>query len=323
MNCLVTGCAGFIGWKTAEKLLEQGHQVIGIDNMNNYYDPALKEWRLNTLRSFEKFTFYKQDISKFESLREIFQQHSIDVIFNLAARAGVRASVEDPWVYYETNLKGSLNLLECCKEFGVKKYVMASTSSVYGLNEIPFRESDFTDKVLSPYAATKKGAEVLCHTYHYLFGIDTIIPRYFTVYGPAGRPDMAIFKFIRWIDTGEPIEIYGDGTQSRDFTYVDDVAEATLKCATLSGYHILNVGNNNPVGLMTLVELIETTLGKKAQLTYKERNPADAVATWADISQSKALLNWQPKIDLKTGVQRVVDWYIQNREWVLSLKPFQ
>ncbi|VAX34354.1 Nucleotide sugar epimerase, partial [hydrothermal vent metagenome] len=197
---LLTGAAGLIGNRIAHLLLEQGHEVTGIDNMNDYYDPRLKEWRLETLSQYKNFSVFRADITDLVFLRGLFAKHPFDVVVNMAARAGVRASVEDPWVYLDTNIKGTLNLLECCKDSGIKKVIQASTSSLYSFNEMPFVETQRSDTPLSPYGATKKGAEVLSYTYHYLFGINITIPRYFTVYGPAGRPDMSVFKFIRNID---------------------------------------------------------------------------------------------------------------------------
>ncbi|MEW6584141.1 MAG: SDR family NAD(P)-dependent oxidoreductase [Nitrospirota bacterium] len=317
---LVTGCAGFIGWKVADKLIDQGKTVVGIDNINDYYDPLLKEWRLSQLQVRGGFVFYQSDISNFGDVKRIFSDHKIDAIINLAARAGVRASVLDPWVYLDTNTKGTLNLLECCKNFGVGKFVLASTSSLYGFNEMPFTETQKTDTPLAPYSATKKGAEVLCYSYHYLYGLDVSIPRYFTVYGPAGRPDMSIFIFIKNIDNGIPITVFGDGKQTRDFSYIDDIAAGTLKCLGPFGYEIFNLGNDNPVELMYVINLIEKLLGKKAVIEYKPRHPADVVATWADIGKSKEKLNWYPETSIEDGTGKTVQWYLKNREFVNSLK---
>ncbi len=326
---LVTGCAGFIGWKVSEKLLDNHIKVIGIDNINDYYDPRLKEWRLRQLKvKSEKlkagknaeFIFEKCDIANFDAVKIIFSTHKIDVVINLAARAGVRASVEDPWVYLDTNIKGTLNLLECCKDHGVKKFVLASTSSLYGLNEMPFRESDKTDTPLAPYSATKKGAEVLCYSYHYLYKLDISIPRYFTVYGPAGRPDMSIFIFIKNIDNGIPIKVFGDGKQKRDFSYVDDIADGTLCCLKHFGYEIFNLGNDNPVELLHVIHLIEDALEKKAVLNFLPRHPADVIATWADIEKSRRILNWYPKTSIEEGIKKTVEWYFENRDFVNSLK---
>jgi nucleoside-diphosphate-sugar epimerase len=324
-NVMVTGCAGFIGWKTSRKLLESSVSVVGLDNLNDYYDPRLKEWRLADLRTKNQgpessFHFHNCDISRYEEVKTVFSNYTIDAVINLAARAGVRASVENPWVYLDTNVKGTLNLLECCKDSGTKKFVLASTSSLYGFNEMPFRETDRTDAPLAPYSATKKGAEALCYSYHYLYGIDVSIPRYFTVYGPAGRPDMSYFVFIRNIDNGIPITVFGDGKQQRDFSYVDDIAEGTLKCLEPFGYEIFNLGNDNPVELKYLIGMIEDLLGKKAVINYTPRHSADVFATWAFIGKACERLNWYPKTTIEDGIRKTVGWYFENREFVNSLQ---
>jgi len=325
-NIIVTGCSGFIGHKVSELLLARGISVVGIDNMNDYYDARLKEWRLKQLRVKSEelrtsFDFHQCDIGDFNSVRTIFSNYKIDAVINLAARAGVRASVEDPWAYLDTNLKGTINLLECCKTGDVKKFVLASTSSVYGDNKkMPFRVIDNTDHPLAPYSATKKGAEVMCYSYHYLYGIDVSIARYFTVYGPAGRPDMSIFRFIKNIDTGKPIPVFGDGRQSRDFTFIDDIADGTLRCLKPAGYEIFNLGSDNPVELMYVINLIEKQLGNRAEINWLPMHPADITATWADIGSSKERLGWSPKTSIEEGVEKTVNWYIENRDFVRNLK---
>jgi UDP-glucuronate 4-epimerase len=318
-NILLTGCAGFIGWKVAEKLLENNCNVIGIDNMNDYYDPRLKKWRLKKLIDKPNFKFYKSDISVLKKIDKIFADEKIEAVINLAARAGVRASVDNPWIYLDTNVKGTLNLLECCKNFGVKKFVLASTSSAYGLNAIPFKEIDKTDQPLSPYSATKKGAEALCYSYHHLYKIDITIPRYFTVYGPAGRPDMSIFRFIKNIDNELPITVFGDGRQKRDFTYIDDIAEGTIKCLQPFGYEIFNLGNDNPIELLHVINLIEQNLTKKANIEWRPIHPADVPATWADIEKSKTKLNWSPNVSIEEGIKKTVQWYLKNRRFINKL----
>ena len=321
MRILLTGVAGFIGWKTAHKLLEQGHTVVGIDNVNDYYDPRIKEWRLSTLLEKPNFTFHKVDIENLEALKVLFEVYGpFDAVVNLAARAGVRYSIENPFVYFTTNTNGTLNLLELSKDFGVKKFVLASTSSLYAGQPMPFKESLPVNTPISPYAASKKAAEVTCYTYHYLYGIDVSIVRYFTVYGPAGRPDMSIFRFVYQIMKDEPIEIYGDGTQSRDFTYVDDIAEGTVKALKPLGYEIINLGGNHPYQLLEVVQLIEQYLGKKAKITFKDFHKADLKATWADISKAKELLDWEPKVSLEEGIKRTVDWFKENWDWVKDIK---
>lgn len=317
---VVTGCAGFIGWKTAFVLLERGESILGIDDMNDYYDPKIKEWRLSTLLNKKNFEFQRLDISRYEPLKEILDRKGIDSIINLAARAGVRASVENPWVYLDANMKGTLNLLEICKDRNIKKFVLASTSSVYGLEEMPFSEDIKTDKPLAQYPATKKGAEVMCYSYHYLYSIDISIPRYFTVYGPAGRPDMSIFQFIKRIDEGMPIKIFGDGKQKRDFTYIDDIVEGTILGLKPLGYEIFNLGNNNSIELSYVIGLIEEFLGKKAKIEYLPRHPADVPATWADIKRAKKLLGWKPKVKIEEGIERTGRWYIENRGWLKGIR---
>ncbi len=325
---LVTGCAGFIGWTVSKKLLDEGHAVLGIDNMNDYYDPRLKEWRLKTLSGHPGFIFHNSDIADYTRLKTILEPQTVegllsgpvDTIINLAARAGVRASVENPWVYLDANVKGTLNLLECCKEFGIKKFILASTSSIYGPNDVPFRESDNTDRPLAPYSATKKAAEALSYSYHYLYRIDISIPRYFTVYGPAGRPDMSYFKFILDIDKGRPIPVFGDGKQKRDFTYITDIAEGTLKCMEPFGYEVFNLGNDRPVELIYVINLIEQNLGKKAHIEWFERHPADVPATWADIEKSRKLLRWSPTVSIEDGIKSTVQWYRENRDFLSTIK---
>ncbi len=319
-NILVTGCAGFIGWKVSEKLLQENIQVTGVDNLNDYYDPRLKEWRLRSLKKDKNFSLKAIDISEYKHVRGLFSEHTFDAVINLAARAGVRSSVENPWVYLETNVQGTLNLLECCNEFGVSKFVLASTSSIYGLKEVPFSERDQTDAPLAPYSATKKGAEVLCYTYHYLHGIDISIPRYFTVYGPAGRPDMSIFLFIKKIDNSLSLTVFGDGRQKRDFSYIDDIADGTLKCLQPCGYEIFNLGSDNPVELMYVINLIEDALKKKASIEFLPRHPADVPATWANIEKSKERLHWFPKTTIEEGIKKTVAWYLENKEFISSLK---
>ncbi len=318
---LVTGCCGFIGHRVSELLLQRGFSVAGMDNMNDYYDPRLKEWRLRLLRQNERFSFHRADVADLHEVRTVFSNHAVDAVINLAARAGVRASVEDPWVYLETNTKGTLNLLECCKDRGTRKFVLASTSSVYGDSQkIPFDVKDSTDHPLSPYAASKKGAELLCYSYHYLCGMDTTVLRYFTVYGPAGRPDMSYFRFIRNIDAGRAIPVFGDGTQKRDFTYIDDIAEGTIRCLDHRGFGTFNLGNDRPVELRRLISLIEEQLGIKAEITPLPMHPADMKATWADITATREALGWGPKTSLEEGIEKTVRWYRDHRELVQGLE---
>lgn len=317
---LLTGCAGFIGWETARQLLEQGRQVIGVDNLNDYYDVKLKEHRLTDLQKRQGFSFFHVDIENIEAIDKLFRDSAIEAVINLAARAGVRYSIENPHVYMTTNANGTLNLLESMRKYGVKKIVLASTSSLYAGQQMPFSEELPVNTPISPYAASKKAAEVMTYSYHYLFGIDATVVRYFTVYGPAGRPDMSVFRFIRWIDEGSELVLYGDGSQSRDFTFVSDIADGTIRALKPAGFEIVNLGNSNPHELKEMISLIEERLGKKARIKQLDFQKTDMVATWADVSKAKKLLGWEPKIPLAEGIQKTVEWYVDNREWVRELK---
>ncbi len=318
---LLTGAAGFIGWKTAEKLLDAGYKVVGVDNLNNYYDVRLKNWRLSRLQQRKGFSFLKMDIEDLDGLKSLFQNHKFSAIINLAARAGVRYSVENPFVYLSTNVQGTLNLLELARQHGIKKFVLASTSSLYAGQPLPFKEDLPVNTPISPYAATKKAAEVLCYTYHYLYGIDVSVLRYFTVYGPAGRPDMSIFRFIKWMMEGKTIEVYGDGTQSRDFTYVDDIAEGTVRALKPVGYEIINLGGGrNPISLNRIIEILEGLLGTKARIRYGEFQKVDMKVTWADIDKARRVLGWEPSIDIEEGLRRTVRWFLENSELVKRTK---
>jgi len=323
---LVTGCAGFIGSKVCALLLAERHSVTGIDNLNNAYDVRLKQWRLRQFAADPLFTFHHLDIGDRAGLQAIFATRPpatgpvYDGVINLAARAGVRPSVEDPWVYLETNATGTLNLLEQCRRHGVGKFVLASTSSLYGKhNPMPYQEDADTNRPLSPYAASKKAAEALCYTYHYLHGIDVTVFRYFTVYGPAGRPDMSPFRFVQWISEGRPVTVFGDGSQSRDFTYVDDIARGTIAGLRPLGYEVINLGSDKPAVLMDVIRMIEAKVGKPARLEYKPAHPADVPTTWANIERAQVLLGWQPQWTLEAGIASLVDWYQQNATWAREI----
>lgn len=317
---LVTGAAGFIGCRTAELLLRQGRKVVGIDNLNDYYDPRLKRHRVEQLETLSGFVFYPVDIESLSALDTLFAEHDIGAVINLAARAGVRYSIRNPHVYMSTNAAGTLNLLETMRAHDVKKFVLASTSSLYAGQPMPFTEELPVNIPISPYAASKKAAEMLAYTYHHLFDIDVTILRYFTVYGPAGRPDMSVFRFIRWIDEGSELILYGDGLQRRDFTYVDDIAEGTIKALKPLGFEIINLGNSHPHSMNELIHLIEEGLGKKARITQLPVHPTDMDATWADIAKAERLLGWKPGVPLDEGVRRTVAWYLENREWVREIE---
>jgi len=321
---LLSGCAGFIGSKVSEVLLQQGYAVIGVDDLNDAYDVRLKEWRLKRLQSQRRFQFHRVDIADRRALEKVFAEAGpLRAVVNLAARAGVRQSVEDPWVYYRTNVVGAINLLELCKATEIGKFAAASSSSVYGISPEsgrPLREDLPTDRPLSPYAASKKAMEALCHSYHHLYDLDIVLFRYFTVYGPAGRPDMSIFRFVKWIAEGEPLILYGDGTQERDFTYIDDIARGTVLALEQTGYQIFNLGNNRPVAITRLISLIEELLGKKAQIDRQPAHRADVRATWASIDRARELLGWEPETRIEQGVEFTVDWYLENREWAKKIQ---
>jgi len=321
MNILLTGAAGFIGSKTCELLLNQKHQVFGVDNLNDYYEPTFKKFRLKELSKYDNFKFTELDIENYQELHAIFKLYKFDIIINLAARAGVRYSLENPFIYAQTNFIGSLNLLDLMRKYKVDKYVMASTSSIYADSQMPFLESLSVNTPISPYAATKKAAELMAYTYHHQFGIDVSIVRYFTVYGPSGRPDMSVLRFIKWIDEGKPILLYGNGTQSRDFTYIDDIARGTILASMAKiGYEVINLGGgNNPITISSLINKIENLLNKKAIIDSRPFHAADVDSTWANIDKANNILDWQPKINLDKGLRNTVDWYLQNKSWLASL----
>ena len=316
---LVTGAAGFIGARTSQMLIEQGHTVVGIDNLNDAYDPRMKDYRLKKLQALKGFTFHKHDISE-KSAIDLFKNEKLDGVINLAARAGVRFSVDNPWVFLESNVIGTLNMLEVCKQFGCRKFILASTSSIYGENpEYPTPETASSSEPMQPYAASKKGAEALAHSYHHLYDIDVTIVRYFTVYGPAGRPDLAIFRFVKWIMEGEPIRINGDGTQSRGFTYVDDIARGTIAALKPLGYQVINLGGHEVISINGLVQLIEDLTGKKANVQYGPPNLADMFMNQANVSKAREMLGWNPQVTLREGIGNLVEWYKAEREWAKDI----
>jgi nucleoside-diphosphate-sugar epimerase len=321
---LLTGAAGFIGGRTAEILLEAGHEVVGVDDLNDAYDVRVKEYRLEGLRGRSGFRFERLDIADRAAIAAAsFQEEAFDAVVNLAARAGVRASVENPRIYLDTNVIGTLNLLELCRSRGISKFVLASTSSVYGADSpIPYREDHDTSRPVSPYAASKKGAEVLCHTFHFLYGVDVTVLRYFTVYGPAGRPDMSVFRFIQRIREGRAIRVYGDGSMSRDFTYVDDIARGTVAALAPLGYEIVNLGGNRPHEVRDLIRMIEDRLGRSAEIEFEEAHPADVRATWAEIRKAETLLGWSPRVSLQEGISLTAEWYEAERHWAREVAVY-
>jgi nucleoside-diphosphate-sugar epimerase len=318
---LVTGAAGFIGAKVASLLLDDGHTVIGVDNMNHAYDVRLKDWRLAQLKQRPGFSFDQVDISDRQALFAALEGQRADGVINLAARAGVRPSVQDPRPYVQTNVLGGLNVLDWCRVQGVPKLVQASTSSLYGLgNPTPFQETADITRPLSPYAATKGASELLCHTYHHLHGLDVTVVRYFTVYGPAGRPDMSIFRFIQWVAEGRKLRLYGDGTQKRDFTFVDDIARGTVMALAPLGYEIINLGGDRPASMNDVIGKIEALLGKTADVERLPPAPGDMPATWAKIDKAGRLLGWEPGTALDEGLEACVAWYLQERSWARQVE---
>lgn len=317
---LVTGAAGFIGAKTAQILLSQGAHVAGVDNLCDAYDIRLKKHRLAGLSKNAHFKFYRADISDARRLQSIFRSFKPQAVINLAARAGVRYSLENPYVYLEANTLGTLNLLELCRQHGVKKFVLSSTSSLYASEAMPFKESQPVNTPMSPYAASKKSAEAFCYAYHHLYKIDMTIFRYFTVYGPAGRPDMSYFKFIKNIREGRSIEVYGDGRQSRDFTYIDDIAAGTVLGLKPVGYGVFNLGGHERHRLNEMISLIEKYLGQRARIKRLPSHPADMRDTQADNAQARRRLGWKPRVRLEEGIKKTVKWFRENEALVRRLK---
>jgi UDP-glucuronate 4-epimerase len=311
LNILVTGSAGFIGFHTAKKLLDRGDKVIGVDNFNDYYDPKLKEDRNKILEKYKNFKLYRINFADYKKLEKVFQKEKINKICHLGAQAGVRYSISHPFVYEESNIKGMLNLLELARHYRVKDFIFASSSSVYGNNKkVPFSEKNSVDKPISLYAASKKADELMAYTYHHLYGLNCTGLRFFTVYGPWGRPDMAYYKFTSLIEQNKPIEIYNNGNHSRDFTYIDDIVDGVIKSLDKSySYEIINLGNNKPTELLYFIKLIEKQLGKKAKRKMLPMQAGDVEKTYADIKKAKKLLGFKPKIKIEKGIINFINWY--------------
>ncbi|WP_438327356.1 NAD-dependent epimerase [Staphylococcus pseudintermedius] len=329
MKILITGVAGFIGSHLAKKLIAKDHEIIGVDNINDYYDPKLKEDRLKSIGD-KNFKFYKTDIEDDQKLSEIFEGHHPSVVVNLAAQAGVRYSLENPRAYIDSNIIGFMNILECARHYHIDNLIYASSSSVYGANTSkPFSTSDNIDHPLSLYAATKKSNELMAHTYSHLYNIPTTGLRFFTVYGPWGRPDMALFKFTDAIVHDRPIDVYNHGQMMRDFTYVDDIVEAMSRLikrpaqpnnewdgakpdpgSSYAPYKIYNIGNNSPVRLMAFVEAIENKLAKTAQKNFMELQPGDVPETYANVDDLYRDINFKPETSIQEGVNQFIDWYL-------------
>ncbi len=318
---IVTGAAGFIGSKIAGNLLAQGHHVFGVDNLSAAYDVRMKEHRLQALLSQPDFTFLKADITDLATIDLLCKAvPQAQAVINMAAMAGVRQSMSDPWSYLYTNTLGTLNLLEYTRRQAVPKFILASTSSLYGADGTPpHSELDSTDRPLAPYAASKKGAEAFAYSYHHLYGIDVSVVRYFTVYGPAGRPDMSMFRFCQWIAEGRPVLINGSGEQSRGFTYVDDIAAGTLLALKDVGYEVFNLGGHEVMKINEVIEILEQLLDKKANRVYAPAHPADVFSNVADVSKARAVLGWEPRVGLQEGIQNLVSWYLANRSWAKDI----
>ncbi|PID40483.1 MAG: capsular biosynthesis protein CpsI [Proteobacteria bacterium] len=328
-NALVTGAAGFIGFHLSKRLLDGGCRVIGVDNLNDYYDPSLKQARLKILQANPAFEFKRTDLADKNGLEAIFEAHSIDVVVNLAAQAGVRYSLTNPHAYVDSNLVGFVNILECCRHHDVKHLVFASSSSVYGANtDMPFSVHHNVDHPVSLYAATKKSNELMAHTYSHLFGLPCTGLRFFTVYGPWGRPDMALFLFARAILEGKPIDVFNHGKMKRDFTYIDDIVEGVVRVmahipdpnpdwkgnapdpgTSYTRYKVYNIGNNQPVELMDFIKAIEKALGKEAQKNFMDLQPGDVPATYADVDDLIADVGFKPATTIEEGIGRFVGWY--------------
>ena len=329
MKILVTGAAGFIGFHLSERLLNRGDEVIGLDNLNNYYDASLKQARLAQLQSEQLFTFTQLDLADQEGINNLFTTHQFDVVVNLAAQAGVRYSLQNPHAYINSNILGFTNILEGCRHSQVKHLVFASSSSVYGANtKTPFSIHDNVDHPISLYAASKKANELMAHTYSHLYGLPTTGLRFFTVYGPWGRPDMALFLFTKAILSGQPIDVFNYGKMKRDFTYIDDIIEGVVRVTdnipqgnphwsgdkpdpgtSKAPYKIYNIGNNNPVELLHFIEVIEDCLGMKAQKNMLPLQPGDVTMTYADVDDLIADVGFKPATPIEVGIRRFIDWY--------------
>lgn len=302
-------------------LLDAGHTVRGLDNMNDAYDVRMKRYRLDKLKKDPQFQFHRIDIGDRDQVAGLENDDKpFDAIINLAARAGVRYSVDNPWEFFRTNVDGTLNMLEYARELEIPKFILASSSSVYGSDApMPTPENANTNTPLQPYAASKKAAEVLCHAYHALHGLDVTVFRYFTVYGPAGRPDMVMFRFIQWMCEGRTVYINGDGKQSRGFTYVDDIARGTIMGLQPIGYQIINLGGHQQVNLEELIRAIEERIESKTHVEYRKSHPADIKNSWADVSKAKRILGWEPKVSFDEGLDSALAWYQSERAWACEV----
>ncbi|MEA2016430.1 MAG: GDP-mannose 4,6-dehydratase [Actinomycetota bacterium] len=316
MNILVTGGAGFIGSHLCEKLINLGFNVICVDNFNKFYSTAIKEDNISKIAANSKFKLFRADICDLNQIDDVFSRNKVELVIHLAARAGVRPSIKDPLLYEKVNVAGTINLLECCKKHDILKLIFASSSSVYGGNmKIPFSENDNVDRPISPYAATKRAGELICHTYYSLYGISAFCFRFFTVYGPRQRPEMAIHKFTRQILGGKQVKLFGNGSSSRDYTYIDDVISGIVNSLDIvKGFEIINLGNSNSVKLINLVSLIEDITGRKANIKFIENQPGDVFLTYADIRKAGKMLKYSPETNIKEGLIKFIEWYKEKKK---------
>ena len=315
MVILVTGGAGFIGSHLCGRLLREGHRVVCLDNFDDFYNPEIKRRNIQEVIGEEQFELIEGDIRDTQLIARIFRGQAFDVVVHLAARAGVRPSIDYPKLYEEVNVQGTINLLESCREFGIKSFVFASSSSVYGGNsKVPFSEEDRVETPISPYGTTKRAGELFCYSYHHLFNINITCLRYFTVYGPRQRPEMAIHRFTRLIDGSEMVPMYGDGQSMRDYTYIDDIIDGTLEAISRNkGYEIYNLGESCTIRLIDLIRMLEETLGKKAIIEGWPEQRGDMPITYANIEKARKKLGYTPRVSMEEGIGRFVEWYRQNR----------
>lgn len=315
LRFLITGGAGFIGSHIVDELLSLGENVVVIDNFNPYYDPEIKWKNISNAQENPNFKLLEGDILDKDLLNEIFSSFDIDILVHMAAQAGVRGSIKNPELYTKVNVLGTLNLLEMCKKYKIKKMIFGSSSSIYGNGEVPFSENNKVDEPISPYAATKKGAELLCYNYYHLYKIPITCLRFFTVYGPRQRPEMAIHKFTRLMNDNELIPIYGDESSSRDYTYITDILDG-IKSAIKKdlGFEIINLGSSDPIKLLDLVNLIQEKMGKEAKLSFLPPQSGDVERTYADVSKAEKLLGYSPKVSIEEGIEKFVKWYLNQKE---------
>ncbi len=320
MNIVVTGGAGFIGSNLIDRLLENGHTIICLDNFDDYYDPAVKEKNLIGARESKNFVLLRGDIRDEQILDKCFSKQQVDLVIHLAARAGVRPSLANPHLYYDVNVLGTLKLLEAMRKYKVTNLIFGSSSSVYGNNnKTPFSEIDPVDHPISPYAASKKADELLCHTYYHLYKFNIFCLRFFTVYGPRQRPEMAIHHFVRRILGGEQITLFGDGTSQRDYTFIEDIIDGISRCMNvLHGYEIINLGESQTISLIDLIKVIEELTGKKAVIDWKPMQPGDVIKTYADVGKAKKILGYHPRYSIRDGLSRFIDWFQNNPDKPIS-----